>query len=56
MYKIGGHYEFNGTYAHPKLVPHICSWISLKLAIIVSDIVNECEIKKFKDENLNLRK
>jgi hypothetical protein len=31
----------NGTYVHPKLIPHIASWISPAFAIKVADIVNE---------------
>lgn len=32
--------EIRGTYIHPKLAPHIASWINPKVAIIVADIVN----------------
>ena len=34
-----------GTYAHPKLIPHIASWASADFAVKVSDIVNEFFIK-----------
>ena len=35
-----------GTYVHPKLIPHIASWVSPMFAIKVSDIVNEYFSKK----------
>lgn len=34
-----------GTYAHPKLAPHIASWVSNEFAFKVSDIVNDFVIK-----------
>lgn len=33
--------DLRGTYVHPKLIPHIASWISVEFAFKVSDIVNE---------------
>jgi hypothetical protein len=33
--------ETRGTYVHPRLAPHIASWISPKVGVIVADIVNE---------------
>ncbi|AKI80607.1 kila N-terminal domain N1R/P28 DNA binding protein [Acanthamoeba polyphaga mimivirus] len=43
-----------GTYAHPKLVPHIAAWASKKFAVMVSDIINEHFAKKmfYKHEQL----
>lgn len=31
-----------GIYAHPKLVPHIISWLSYENAMLISNIVNNC--------------
>lgn len=42
--------EIRGTYAHPKLVPHIASWISEDIAFSVSDIVNGFLIKQERDK------
>ena len=36
----GNNNPYKGTYVHPRLAPHIASWISPKVGIIVSDIVN----------------
>ncbi len=33
--------DLRGTYAHPKLIPHIATWASVDFAIKVSDIVND---------------
>jgi hypothetical protein len=41
--------ELRGTYAHPKLIPHIASWASPKFAIMVSDIVNEYLVREYKE-------
>ena len=38
--KGGKNVEIRGTYVHPKLAPHIASWISPKIAVMISDIVN----------------
>ncbi len=37
--------EISGTYAHPKLVPHIASWASPIFAMHVSDIVNAAIVR-----------
>jgi KilA-N domain len=42
----GTHSEISGTYAHPKLVPHIASWASSDFAMQVSDIVNAAMVRK----------
>ena len=39
-----------GTYVHPKLIPHIASWISPRFAITVADIVNEYFTKEALEE------
>ena len=36
-----GHANIRGTYAHPKLIPHIAAWTSPAFAVMVSDIVNK---------------
>ena len=36
-----------GTYVHPKLAPHIASWISPKVGMIVADIVNNNQIAEY---------
>jgi len=41
LIKQGGNQQITGTYVHPKLIPHIASWISPKFALMVSDIINE---------------
>ena len=38
-----------GTYVHPKLIPHIASWVSPEFALKVSDIVEEYIIKEYRD-------
>jgi hypothetical protein len=38
---MNGPNHTRGTYVHPKLIPHIASWISPSFAIKVADIVNE---------------
>ncbi len=38
--------EIRGTYAHPKLIPHIASWASPIFAVRVADIVNRYFTKK----------
>ncbi|EJN40495.1 KilA N-terminal domain-containing protein [Acanthamoeba polyphaga mimivirus] len=45
-----------GTYAHPKLVPHIAAWASKKFAVMVSDIINEHFAKKMFDKHEQLIK
>lgn len=35
------------TYAHPELVPHIASWVSVEMAIKVSDIMNNFVVKEY---------
>ncbi len=42
--------ELRGTYAHPKLIPHIASWASVKFAIMVSDIVNAHLVRDYKEK------
>ena len=37
----GNNPEYRGTYADPDLITHIASWVSAKLALKVSKIVNE---------------
>jgi hypothetical protein len=41
--------HLRGTYAHPKLVPHIASWASPKFALKVSDIVNAYLVREYQD-------
>src|SRR5271156_3451653 len=38
----------SGTYCHPKLIPHIASWVSVDFAIMVSDIVEHYLVSKYK--------
>ena len=42
--------NINGTYVHPKLIPHIASWVSPEFANKVSEIVNNFLIKEKEDE------
>jgi hypothetical protein len=44
----GNNPEYRGTYAHPDLITHIASWVSAKLALKVSKIVNEYLLKEEK--------
>jgi hypothetical protein len=45
-------FKYRGTYAHPKLIPHIASWISSDFAFKVSDIVNKyISDRKLKEKN-----
>ena len=39
-----------GTYVHPKLIPHIASWVSPEFAYKVSEIVNNFLIREKEDE------
>ena len=39
-----------GTYVHPKLIPHIASWVSPAFAYKVSEIVNNFLIREKEDE------
>ncbi len=41
-----------GTYVHPKLAPHVASWISPRVGLIVSDIVNNHEVMELKKQLL----
>jgi KilA-N domain/Protein of unknown function (DUF3627) len=41
--------EIRGTYAHPKLIPHIACWASVSFAVMVSDIVNEYLVREYKE-------
>src|SRR5271156_2915334 len=38
----------SGTYCHPKLIPHIASWVSVDFAIMVSDIVEHYLVTEYK--------
>lgn len=52
----GGKQEFQylqGSYVHPKLIVHIASWASPKIALIVSDIVNGYIIEKYENKIKN---
>ncbi len=42
--------ELRGTYAHPKLIPHIATWASVKFAIMVSDMVNAHLVRDYKEK------
>ena len=46
---MSGDYITRGTYVHPKLIPHIASWVSPEFALKVSDIVEEYIIKEYRD-------
>ncbi len=41
--------QLRGTYAHPKLIPHIASWASTEFGIMVSDIVNNQLVREYKE-------
>jgi hypothetical protein len=41
--------DLRGTYAHPKLIPHVASWASPDYAVVVSDIVNEHNVRKYRE-------
>jgi uncharacterized protein YoxC len=41
--------DLRGTYAHPKLIPHIASWVSAEFAVKVSDIVNAHLVREYQD-------
>nr|QZX43509.2 KilA-N domain-containing protein [Mimivirus sp.] len=43
--------EIRGSYAHPKLIPHIASWCSCEFALKVSDIINSFVFNEFKKES-----
>jgi hypothetical protein len=45
---VMGNTIYTGTYVHPKLIPHIASWVSHEFALMVSDIVNEHIIREYK--------
>jgi hypothetical protein len=42
-------YNIRGTYVNELLIPHIASWISIKIGIVVSKIVSTFIINKHKD-------
>ncbi len=46
LVQAGKQADVSGTYAHPKLVPHIASWASPDFAMQVSDIVNAAMVRK----------
>lgn len=46
----GRHFKINGTYAHPALVPHIASWVSVDFFNMVSDVVNNHIVNKYEEE------
>ena len=47
---MAGSYILRGTYVHPKLIPHIASWVSPEFAYKVSEIVNNFLIREKEDE------
>ncbi len=49
VYQSGTIRELSGTYAHPKLIPHIASWSSVKFAVTVSEIVNNFLVREYKE-------
>ena len=52
---VVGNLLVTGTYAHPDLVPHIASWVSVKFAVMMFSIVNDqLAIERLKDENVSL--
>ena len=60
---MAGMYELRGTYVHPKLIPHIASWVSSMFAFKVSEIVNnflarerEEEIRRLTGDKCRLEK
>ena len=46
----GSNYKISGTYAHPALVPHIASWVSVDFFNMVSDVVNNHIVNKYEEE------
>lgn len=46
----GANYKISGTYAHPALVPHIASWVSVDFFNMVSDVVNNHIVNKYEEE------
>jgi hypothetical protein len=46
--------ELRGTYIHPSLMPHLCSWVSPKFAIKVGDVVNYHLTTYMRNQNLEL--
>jgi hypothetical protein len=48
--------DYRGTYVHPLLIPHVCSWISTKFAIKVSEIVNYHLTMHLRNQNSELMK
>jgi hypothetical protein len=46
----GDDYEIiRGTYAHPLLIPHIASWVSLQFGHMVSTILQDIAVSTFKE-------
>jgi hypothetical protein len=48
--------RLRGTYVHPLIIPHICSWISPDFAIKVSEIVNYHLTMHLRNQNIELSK
>ncbi len=44
------YHHINGTFVHPKLIPHIASWISPQFAMKVSEIVTNYLIKEKEEQ------
>lgn len=52
---IQGPNDLRGSYVHPKLIPHIASWICPSFAVKVSDIVNDYLVREYRMELLRLQ-
>jgi hypothetical protein len=49
--KGGDNPEVTGTYMPNELITHVASWVSVKFAFMVSDIVKEYMIREYKESN-----
>jgi hypothetical protein len=49
LIKGGDNQEVTGTYMPNELITHIASWVSVKFAFMVSDIVKEYMIREYKE-------